>query len=66
VPWLHRIGVTAPELAARGAVTVLDGTAQQMADDLQRRREALGISYLTVPAEAMEAFAPVVELLAGR
>jgi hypothetical protein len=37
-----------------------------MADELHRRRDSLGISYLTVPAEAMERFAPVVERLAGR
>jgi probable F420-dependent oxidoreductase len=59
-PWLARMGTTASALAASGAVTVLTGTARQMADELQRRRDALDISYLTVPAGAAEAFAPVV------
>jgi probable F420-dependent oxidoreductase len=65
-PWLVRMRLTAAQLAAQGAVTVLTGTPGQMAGELQRRRDALGISYVTVPAQAAEAFAPVVGLLAGR
>jgi hypothetical protein len=65
-PWLRRMGLSVPDLAARGAVTVVSGSAQQIADGLQRRREVLGISYLTVPSDALEAFAPVVNLLADR
>lgn len=65
-PWLRRMGTTVADLAAAGAVTVLDGSAREMADELQRRRERLWISYVTVPAEAVEVFAPVVELLVGR
>jgi hypothetical protein len=33
---------------------------------LLRRREALRISYYTVPGYAMEALAPLVEVLTGR
>lgn len=44
---------------------VLIGTPQQMADTLLRRRDSLGVSYVSVNAQCMEAFAPVVERLAG-
>jgi probable F420-dependent oxidoreductase len=43
----------------------LIGTADQMVDDLQRRRERYGISYVIVPGEVAEGFAPVVERLVG-
>jgi probable F420-dependent oxidoreductase len=65
-PWLRWMGVTATDLADQGAVTVVSGAASEMADQLRRRRDVLGISYVTVPAQATEAFAPVVELLADR
>jgi probable F420-dependent oxidoreductase len=65
-PWLARMGLTAGELAAAGAITVLAGSAAEMADELQRRRDALGLSYITVPATVIDEFAPVVERLAGR
>lgn len=44
----------------------LFGSAAAIAEELQRRREAFGISYITVPDSAMEAFAPVVAALSGR
>jgi hypothetical protein len=37
-----------------------------MADELQRRRDALDLSYFTVPMQAARHFAPVVDALAGR
>ena len=49
-----------------GFVTALIGSTDQMCEALLRRRESLGISYLAVSDELMEAFAPVVERLAGR
>ena len=52
-------------LAAAGAVSVVTGTPSDMADQLRRRRETLGISYLLVGEELSDAFAPVVELLSG-
>jgi probable F420-dependent oxidoreductase len=64
-PWLARMGVSTRGLADAGAVTVLTGTAREMADTLRRRRDALGLSYLTVPAQSAELFAPVVAELAG-
>jgi len=42
----------------------LIGTVDEVVEDLQRRRERYGISYVIVPGEADEAFAPVVARLA--
>ena len=64
-PWLRRMGLDVRALAAGGAVTVLTGTPRQMADTLRRRRDTLGLSYLTVPIQSAESFAPVVEILDG-
>jgi len=52
-------------LIARQALTLLRGTPREMADELQRRRDLLGVSYVTVNAAFVEQFAPVVELLDG-
>ena len=43
----------------------LIGTVDEVVEDLQRRRERYGISYVIVPGEADETFAPVVARLAG-
>jgi probable F420-dependent oxidoreductase len=64
-PWLRRMGLDAASLAAAGAVTVATGTPRHIADTLLRRRDELGLSYITVPAQSVDPFAPVVELLAG-
>lgn len=66
VPYLARGGLDAAALSERGAVTVVAGEPDAMAEQLQHRRVTLGLSYVTVPAEAMDAFAPVVERLSGR
>lgn len=52
-------------LLASGAVAILDGTVEEMCAQLVARRESLGISYIQVADELMEAFAPVVARLAG-
>lgn len=44
----------------------LFGSPEAIADELERRREAFGISYITVGGANMEAFAPVVERLNGK
>ena len=44
---------------------VLVGTAGQIAETVQARRERFGISYITVQSEFLEDFAPVVARLAG-
>jgi probable F420-dependent oxidoreductase len=61
-----QMGLTAAGLAASGSVAALMGTTDEMCATLLRRRESLGISYLMVGDELMEAFAPVVERLAGK
>lgn len=44
----------------------LFGSTDAIAEELERRRETYGISYLTVGDAAFEAFAPVVARLAGK
>ncbi len=44
----------------------LFGSVDAICDELERRRELHGISYITVGKDNMESFAPVVERLAGR
>ncbi|MDQ2943259.1 MAG: TIGR03621 family F420-dependent LLM class oxidoreductase, partial [Candidatus Dormibacteraeota bacterium] len=43
----------------------LIGTVDQIVEDLQARRERYGISYIVLPGEVAESFAPVVERLTG-
>jgi probable F420-dependent oxidoreductase len=57
--------IDADALAALGSVAVVSGTPADMADQLRRRREELGISYVLVGDELVDAFAPVVGLLSG-
>ncbi len=44
----------------------LFGSVDTVCEELERRRELHGISYITVGQDAMEAFAPVVERLSGK
>lgn len=44
---------------------LLAGTPSQVRDQVLRLRDRLGITYWTIPAEAMEAFAPIARELAG-
>lgn len=48
-----------------GSPYVLAGTRSRIRDDLLRFRERLGLTYWTIPVEAMEDLAPVVAELAG-
>jgi probable F420-dependent oxidoreductase len=45
---------------------VVTGSPADVADRLRAQRERLGLSYVTIAADQMEAFAPVVAQLAGR
>jgi probable F420-dependent oxidoreductase len=56
-------GLTADE--ALEVPNALVGTVDQICDDLQARRERFFLSYYTISEGAMEAFAPVVERMAG-
>lgn len=60
-----RLGFEVAELERSRSPFVLMGTPVQMCDQLRARREALGVSYVTVSEDLMEALAPVVERLAG-
>jgi alkanesulfonate monooxygenase SsuD/methylene tetrahydromethanopterin reductase-like flavin-dependent oxidoreductase (luciferase family) len=65
--WLARqVGGDPRVMAALGGVAFLVGKPAQVADVLRRRRDTLGISYITVSGMFVEQFARVVELLAGR
>ncbi|MFI7641783.1 LLM class flavin-dependent oxidoreductase [Nonomuraea sp. NPDC049400] len=44
---------------------VLTGTVDEMADTLRKRRDRLGVSYVSVNAQYLDEFAPVVERLTG-
>ena len=59
------LGADPGELIRGGSITVLTGTARQMADTLLRRRDRATVSYISVNALFAEQFAPVIELLAG-
>lgn len=66
-PWVARfLQADVATLAAHESLQLVRGSHRQMADELERRRETLGISYFSVNAAFSEQFAPVVDLLAGR
>lgn len=67
-PWLPAAtgGHTAADLAAAGSVAVIRGDTATIADELQRRRDKYGISYICTSAAFLSAFAPVIQRLAGR
>lgn len=64
-PWLRRLGLDPAGALDNAAMSVLTGSPEQMADVLSRRRDDLGVSYVTVNATYAEALAPVVESLSG-
>jgi alkanesulfonate monooxygenase SsuD/methylene tetrahydromethanopterin reductase-like flavin-dependent oxidoreductase (luciferase family) len=59
-------GIDAATLRTSDSPSLLLGDDKAVIDELQRRRDQLGTSYITVPAEVMTALAPAVEALAGR
>jgi probable F420-dependent oxidoreductase len=61
-----RFGLSFEDLVRAGSPFVLVGTPDEMCEQLLRRREALGTSYVTVGQAFFESFAPAVERLAGR
>lgn len=66
-PWIaQRMGLDVDQLLRSGSPAVLLGGTDEMCEQLERRRETLGISYITVSDAMMEQLAPVVEQLAGR
>jgi alkanesulfonate monooxygenase SsuD/methylene tetrahydromethanopterin reductase-like flavin-dependent oxidoreductase (luciferase family) len=66
-PWARRfLEADMATLIERDSLLILRGGPREMADELQRRREQLGISYVSVNVAYLDQFAPVVELLAGQ
>lgn len=57
-------GMTAEEILANPYLLI--GSVEHIVETLQRRREQLGISYLTVLFSNMDVFAPIVGRLAGK
>jgi hypothetical protein len=53
------------DIIRAGSPFVVSGSTEEMCEQVLGLRERLGISYVTVPDDLMEAFAPVVERLAG-
>jgi probable F420-dependent oxidoreductase len=68
-----RMSVATPMAAGLGseATDVLEmphfliGTVDEVVDQLEKRRDRYGISFVIVPGDVVEAFAPVVERLDG-
>jgi alkanesulfonate monooxygenase SsuD/methylene tetrahydromethanopterin reductase-like flavin-dependent oxidoreductase (luciferase family) len=66
-PWTRQfLGADPAELYRQRSLAVLRGTPQEMADELQRRRDEIGVSYFAVDQSFVDSLAPVVELLAGK
>lgn len=65
-PWVRdRMGIDEATLRQSDSVAVLMGTTDEMCDKLEERRAQLGLSYITMGADALDAMAPVVARLAG-
>lgn len=58
-------GADPEELIAADSLVLLRGDTAAMIDELRRRREQIGVSYILVNAEFMGQLAPVIEALAG-
>jgi alkanesulfonate monooxygenase SsuD/methylene tetrahydromethanopterin reductase-like flavin-dependent oxidoreductase (luciferase family) len=66
-PWMAgAFGLDLSTAVDNQVVTVLNGSPDEIADVLVRRREQYGVSYITVNSLAKDGFVPVIERLAGR
>lgn len=64
--WTRRfLGAGAEELIAADSLTMLRGDTAAICDELRRRRDAFGTSYIAVNGAFLEQLAPVVERLTG-
>jgi alkanesulfonate monooxygenase SsuD/methylene tetrahydromethanopterin reductase-like flavin-dependent oxidoreductase (luciferase family) len=65
-PWMRRfMDVDPGELHRQDSPGAVRGTPREMADQLLRRRDELGVTYYAVGENFVDALAPVVDLLAG-
>ncbi|MFC4942319.1 LLM class flavin-dependent oxidoreductase [Pseudonocardia sp. GCM10023141] len=60
------IGADAATLIEHDSLVMVRGSVAEMCDELQRRRDVLGVSYISCNAAFVEQFAPVVERLTGQ
>ena len=58
-------GADPAELIAADSLALLRGDTAAMIDELRRRRDQIGTSYILVNAQFMTQFAPAVEVLTG-
>ncbi len=66
-PWIRGfIGVDAETLVEHDSLTMIRGSVDDMAAELERRRDELGVSYVSVNSAFIEGFAPLVERLSGK
>ncbi len=66
-PWTEKfIGADAKSLIEADSMTMLRGTTDEIVDELQRRRETIGVSSISVNQAFFEQLAPVVERLTGK
>ncbi|MDQ6898617.1 MAG: LLM class flavin-dependent oxidoreductase [Candidatus Dormibacteraeota bacterium] len=64
--WLSAMGIEPRDLQAAGSPMALWGSADDMCEQLERRREKLGVSYWSAPAATAGLLAPVIARLGGR
>lgn len=62
---MQATGADPDDLIAADSLVLLRGDTATMIDELQRRRQQIGVSYILVNAQFMIQLAPVVEALAG-
>jgi alkanesulfonate monooxygenase SsuD/methylene tetrahydromethanopterin reductase-like flavin-dependent oxidoreductase (luciferase family) len=65
-PWMRQfLGVDPAEMHRIDSPGALRGTPREMADQLLRRRDELGVTYYAVGENFVDALAPVVDILTG-
>jgi probable F420-dependent oxidoreductase len=66
-PWIRRfIGVDVETLIEHDSLAIVRGSVDDMAAELERRREELGVSYVSVNGAFIEEFGPLVARLSGK
>jgi len=64
--WVRRFGIDPAATRDNTNLAALTGDTPTVVDVLRRRRDQLGVSYVTINAHALDAAIPVVERLAGQ